>query len=368
MYSLIPGGAERLVVDLANELAENNELKLFVLRDEINKHNSFYKADISKKVTYLNLKIREGFKPHLSWTFYKLLKKEQPDIVHCHLNLICYFFLSALLLHKRIRFVYTIHTSVEKELINKFGGLIPKFFFKRNFIFPVAVSNETKKSYEAFYKLDNASIIYNGRDTISKSDGYKEVQKEINALKPNSSTLVFCHVGRFCEQKNHEMLISVFNKLRQNGYDVILLIVGFSQKSARKLKTIANDHIHFLGLKKNTGDYLYASDAFCLSSISEGMPITLIEAFACGCIPICTPVGGSIDLIKHRETGFLSRTTSEEDYLEAIIQFIKHGKEIDKNRLVKFYDENFTIEHCAQEYLKLYNSKKPGKQAAGSHK
>jgi len=362
MYSLVPGGAERLVVDLTNELALNNDVKLFVFRDAITAKKSFYKSDINKKVNYVNLKIKEGFKPHLNWTFYKLLKREQPDIVHCHLNLICYFFLSSILLHKRIRFIYTIHTTAENEIVNKFEGSIRRFFFQRNFILPVAVSNETKKSYEAYYKLQNAHIIYNGRDTVYKSAKYEEVVKEINALKPTSSTLVFCHVGRYCKQKNHEMLVSVFNSLRKDNYDIILLIIGFGLDTADELTTAAEKHIHFLGLKKNTEDYLYASDAFCLSSISEGMPITLLEALACGCIPICTPVGGSIDLIKEGETGFLSRTVSEEDYLDAVIRFINHGREIDKKKLVNYYDENFTIEQCAREYMKLYTSNQTANQ------
>ena len=150
------------------------------------------------------------------------------------------------------------------------------------------------------------------------------------------------------------MLISVFNKLRYEGFNVILLIIGDGFEKATDLKALALDHIHFLGLKSNVNDYLYASDAFCLSSVWEGMPISLIEAFACECIPVCTPVGGIVNTIEHGVTVFLSQSVSEKDYLEIIKQFIKLRKSINKELLSSFYLENLRIEQCAANYMKLY--------------
>ena len=68
------------------------------------------------------------------------------------------------------------------------------------------------------------------------------------------------------------------------------------------------------------------SDAFCLSSNFEGMPISLIEAFACGCPSVCTPVGGIVNCVRHGETGFLSKSLSEDDYLQAVREFLKSGQ------------------------------------------
>ena len=90
-----------------------------------------------------------------------------------------------------------------------------------------------------------------------------------------------------------------------------LLIIGEGFDRASELKKLANKNIHFIGIKTNVPDYLYASDAFCLSSNFEGMPISLIEAFACGCPSICTPVGGIVNSVKHGVTGFLSKSLSE---------------------------------------------------------
>jgi glycosyltransferase involved in cell wall biosynthesis len=356
IYSLVPGGAERFVVDLTNQLAENNNIVLFTLRDDAVGIQGFYAHEISDKVTHKNLKISPGFKPWLVWTFYRILKKEKPDVVHCHLNLINYFFLSSLLLHKKVRFIYTVHNSAGTEVFSAMEKALMKFFFNYRFFIPVAISDETKKSYQAYYKLNDIDVINNGRKFEDKSIHYNEVLEEIKTLKPTRDTLAFCHVARYDElQKNQKMLVSAFNKLKDEGCDVILLIIGEGFENAPQLMGIANEHIHFLGIKSNVNDYLLASDAFCLSSNFEGMPISLIEAFACGCTPICTPVGGSVNAIKNGVTGFLSKTVSEDDYLEAIRQFIKHRKSINKDDLIRYYKDNFSIQKCARSYLNLYS-------------
>jgi glycosyltransferase involved in cell wall biosynthesis len=367
VYSLGAGGAERFVLDLTNELAENNETVIFTLRDSTIGNNGFYLPDISKNVKYVDLKIKEGFKPSLVWRFYKILKSEKPDIVHCHLNLVNYFFLLSIVFRKKIRFIYTIHNAAESEV--KFQHAAPtklkfaieravrKFFFRHRFFIPVAISAETKSSYQEYYKLKDVLVIYNGRKFSGKSKEYESVVNEIEALKSTPRSLVFCHIARYHEQKNQKMLVSVFNTLRKEGNDIILLIIGDEFNSAPELKASAMDHIHFLGIRSNATDYLYASDAFCLSSIYEGMPISLIEAFACACIPICTPVGGCINTIENGITGYLSKSVSEADYLEAIKQFIGSRLTIDKENLIKIYHDRFSIEQCTDSYLKLYSGK-----------
>lgn len=265
-----------------------------------------------------------------------------------------YFFLLSIIYHNKIKFIYTVHNSAETEVGSRAERLIRRFFFKNRYFLPVAISDETKKSFMTFYKLDKVDVIYNGRKFVGKSIDYGKVVNEIAELKPSDKSLIFCHVSRYDEkQKNQKMLISAFNKLRDEGFDVVLLVIGWGFENAIDLKEMANDSIHFLGSKSNVNDYLYASDAFCLSSVFEGMPISLIEALACGCVPICTPVGGIVNAIEHKVTGFISNTVSETDYLEALKQFIKYGTSIDRNKLVKYYHENFSIEQCASKYLEL---------------
>lgn len=86
IYSLVPGGAERFVVDLSNELARDNKVLLYTLRDDSINDHAFYLDSLNKQIEYFNLKIKPGFKPYLIWLFYKILRQHKPDVVHCHLT------------------------------------------------------------------------------------------------------------------------------------------------------------------------------------------------------------------------------------------------------------------------------------------
>jgi len=121
------------------------------------------------------------------------------------------------------------------------------------------------------------------------------------------------------------------------------------------LKSIACDKVLFFGERHNVFDYLLNADAFCLSSIYEGMPISLIEALACGCTPICTPVGGIVNTIENGKTGYLSNSISDLDYYNSILNYLENKEEIKKEDLEKYYISRFSIEECVKNHLLIYN-------------
>jgi glycosyltransferase involved in cell wall biosynthesis len=135
---------------------------------------------------------------------------------------------------------------------------------------------------------------------------------------------------------------------------LLIIGTGFDSELGRELRNLACGNIIFLGEKHNVSDYLLNSDAFCLSSVREGMPISLIEAFACGCIPICTPVGGLRNMIENGKTGYLSKSIAEDDYYLSILSYLGNKEQIKKLDLIQYYHTRFSIEQCVNKYLSLY--------------
>lgn len=356
IYSLASGGAERFIVDLSNELSEkNNEVFLCTLLNDSKKNFGFYSKEISSKVKYRNLKFKEGFSIINIYYLWKVIKEIKPDIVHCHLNVINYL-LPLSIIFRKIEFIQTIHNDAPREVNTKIEFYLRKFFYSLGLIKVITISNETTQSFIKYFKSQNYCQIYNGRKHPIATEQFEEVKTFFKELRLKKS-LIFIHVGRCNKQKNQDMLINVFNRLIKEGKSVALLIVGadFDTEMGQNLKKISSRDIYFLGQKENVADYYLNSDAFCLSSVHEGMPITLIEAFACGCVPICTPVGGIIDSIDNKITGYLSKTVSGEDYYDAIMTFMNNKEKINKEHLIEFYNSKFSIAECTNQHIEFFN-------------
>ncbi len=358
IYSLHQGGAERFVVDLSNELSKSNNVTIITFRDDKNEVNSFFKKEINKNVNYINFPIKKGFRIIDIVKINRLINTLNPNIIHAHLDTI-YYFMFKPIFNKNIKIFHTIHNDAIFDGRKKMASSIRKLFYKFNIVRPITISIDSDLSYRSFYKTGNPILINNGRRKPIKSNNYDLVKQEISDLKRNQNDLVFIHLSRYNEyQKNHSLLIKVFNRLLIEENNLILLIIGrnYDSKEAKKLKDLANDRIYFLGGKENIGDYLIQSDASCLTSNFEGLPISLLESIACGVVPICTPVGGIKNIIKHGETGYLSNSISEEEYLKVVKEFINSPNKISKTKLIEYFEENFSIEMCADEYLKAFSN------------
>ena len=92
VYSLSSGGAEKFVVDLANQLAENgNDVTICMLLEE-KENRIFNKQFLSSKVNFISLGFDNGFALSKCSRVDNFIRSKKPDIVHCHLNVIPYIF------------------------------------------------------------------------------------------------------------------------------------------------------------------------------------------------------------------------------------------------------------------------------------
>lgn len=98
--------------------------------------------------------------------------------------------------------------------------------------------------------------------------------------------LVICNIGRVCYQKNHELLINIFQRIREKETDAKLLLVGtgelIEEVRAQVNRLSLSKSVFFLGARKDIPDLLSASDVFVLTSRYEGLPVVLVEAQANG--------------------------------------------------------------------------------------
>lgn len=350
--TLASGGAEKFVVDLCNELTElGHEVHLITL-SESEKRYTFNKQFLDNKVNYHCLNVSTQFRFSTIFKLEKLICDIGPDVVNSHLNFI--YCCKLALTKKNIRFYYTLHNLAPMCIGKEPFKLMAKYIFSKNAIHPITISEECAKSYTEYFDLPKPVVITNGRAKGTLSGKYNDVLSEISSYKKDCNTKVFVHVARCHPQKNQELLIKSFNRIIADNYNAILLIIGskFNSDLGKNLQRQACANIHFIGEKSNVSDYLACSDYFCLSSKYEGLPISLLEALSWGITPVCTPVGGIVDVIKDGISGYLSQDLSVSAYTNALERAIQNP--LSKDSLIKMYSDTYSMSLCAKKYIAIY--------------
>lgn len=354
--SMSGGGIEAMICGLVNEMAKTNDVTLCTIF-EVDKRNVF-EQKLSPLVHRKTLgKHKPGFSLKELFKIYAFIKDGKYDVVHIH-GFFYYFAMAVYLLHDKVKFVYTIHSDALKENSTwdrRFLAL-KKFAFKHKYIHSVTISQESKRSFTAFYGLDS-TLIYNGIPEYVATNNVGKLKE----YRRTNKTKLFFHPGRITEAKNQLVLVKAFDRIIKKGDDVVLLIAGGKQDMQiwSSIEPYLSDRIIYLGERTDVRDLLAEADAFCLPSIWEGMPVTLLEALSVGCVPICSPVGGIPEVITDGVNGFMSNDSCEESYYNVLCRILQCDEaemyRIRKNCLASF--EKYRIAEVVKKYISVYQSR-----------
>lgn len=344
------GGAERFVCELSGQLNKQSGIQCQVATLYRRDFNCFYKLNDDIFATDFNKKA--GFDLRCLYHVYKFIEANKYTVVHAHINAILYIFLAAFLL-PRVRFVATIHSDAYFEAPSKLDRLIRKLLFKSRRVQAVTISEESSTSFKQLYRI-SAPMIYNGLSEYTKPIVFEKV----TTLDDN---IVFIHPASCQPVKNQQLLFSAFQKLASKYKNVKLLWFGNNttyQDLFTELSQYFSDQIIYCGCVDNMRDYMAKADAVCLSSYKEGMPMSIIEAFSVGCVPIVTPAGGCVNMVSHEVNGFIASSFDLDDYYNILERFVLLSPEKlneMKRASCKSFDK-YTIVDCANHYINIYTS------------
>ncbi len=311
--STIYGGVEKIVVDTLNEISKYNDCCLVVPK------GCLYKEKLSSSVKiYEYESYDKRYNIFLYLELYKIFKNY--DIVHSHAakaTQITY------ILSKFLPFVHiaTKHNIRKGKIFNKIKNVI-------------SVSTEVAKTI-----THDTKTLYFGLPLISL-----EKQKQ--------DIFTITAIGRLDPIKGFDSLINEVSKL---NFDFRLNIIGDGKQKEILEKLIISknlqNRVFLLGFKDNIIQYLKNSDLQVISSISEGLPITLIEGLLYCPIIISTPVGGIKEVI-HED--FLAKI---DDFSQKINYTYLNYNESIKNFALKHNSikERFRFDTYESELFSYYN-------------
>lgn len=234
--------------------------------------------------------------------------------------------------------------------------------YTETFLWKKLTSWAYRKSDYCFFQLKNACEFYGGK---IKEKSYiipnPFVSKDIIIPYQGQRANTIVSAGRFSPEKCYDILISAFANVVKIYPDYKLILYGDGpllhkyKKQASKLNIL--DKIEFPGYVKSVPEAIRKDGIFVLSSLSEGIPNSLIEAMSVGipCISTnCTP-GGPNFLMKNGERGILVPVMNVEAMTESICKLIAdkqladyYGvkakevvKELEESRISKMWENAF---------------------------
>lgn len=352
--SLADGGIESMICHLSNEMVKTNDVTVCTIFAP--KAKDTLERMLDPRIKRVSLgKVKPGFSLSEIFKIYRFIRSGNFDAVQIH-GFFYYYALTVLLLCFRVKFFYTVHNDAYKENVSWDRLLLPlkRWCFRRKYLRPITISRVSQDSFVQMYNNIESALIYNGikRKDIQITDDI------LSKYKVTPSTKVFIHAGRITLQKNQLVLCRAFHRLIEEGQDVVLLIAGANQDDEifKALESYFSQRIVFLGSRNDVVELMSQADAMCLSSIWEGLPVTLLEALSVGCVPICSPVGGIVDVVKDGYNGLLSDDSSESAYYNTLCRYLSMtASEIDemKHNCVTSFTP-YDIKHTAAMYVEQY--------------
>lgn len=125
------------------------------------------------------------------------------------------------------------------------------------------------------------NLIYNGVE--AKNYFFSQENRDFYRRQLGiESKIVMSNIGRFSYQKNHEFLIQIFDAFHRKHSDSVLVLVGNGELENNLKEQVKDlgleEHVYFLGLRKDVPQLLSAFDLLVMPSRFEGLPVTMVEA------------------------------------------------------------------------------------------
>lgn len=168
-------------------------------------------------------------------------------------------------------------------------------------------------------------------------------------------------VGRLSPEKNIALLIRALANCRVANAAIEVFIVGEGHLRThleRLAKGLECEHkVHFLGYRSDVPDLMKSADLLVIPSLTEGLPITLLEAMRSGLPIAASAVGGIPEALDHGRAGYLFNPNSEDELVNALDHFVT-GK-INRAKTAELAEQRFreiyTGELMAKKYLSVYS-------------
>jgi len=297
-------------------------------------------------------RMKSGFNISGMWKILAWAKDN--EITHLHSHGFKFNVLIGLIpaiLRKPFHWTVTVHGFIPAPLFTK--AFIYQFLDKK--LSPKAntlcLVSPAMAQMTDFARVRNKVVVLNGIDP--KSVSARTQKKFINTTR-------FLFVGRLSAEKGIFNLLESFAQVIKQGATATLTLMGDGPLKADVLAKIEqhqlSEHVIMKGFVDEPAQYFHQYDALVMPSLTEGVPITLLEAMREHLPIIASKVGGIPFVLGHDYDYFITPEISEELQLTMsnFIALSQKDKQALAQRNADLFIQRFTAKAMHQAYMKIY--------------
>lgn len=346
--SLGSGGAEKLVVDICNELSSESSVGLYTL----NSHNNFFLEKLNKRVLHHQNNSNNRYNLKHIYNLFKIIKNY--DIVHAHLFPPLYIISLISIFYPKKSFVFTEHNTSNNRRKLTFFKLIERFIYN-NFDLITCISKGTKENLEAWIgKRSNIILLYN---SINLKNINKAKPSQLNFFSEGNN-VILTMVGSFNNnQKRQQDIIKALPLLPKNYK---LLLIGDGPKKVEYENLVEDlqlsDRVIFLGRRKDVYEILKSSDYGIIASEWEGFGLVALEYMGCNIPSLGSNVPGLNEVITNDlclfKVGSPKDIAKKITFLEQNL-LSKQSIILEQNQILKKFDIEKNISLLTSKYKSI---------------
>ena len=354
-------GGDAQMYTVYNLLKDNNDLTQYILCPENAALAEICKNDGANFFTYKKNALKLL---NLVTAILKICRREKIDIIHIHdstaLNagLIATHFLkkTTTLVLSRKR-----NNPIKDKFLNRYKYSHPKITKI------VSVSKAVEAIFDNIIKDKSKLItIYDAIDVsfFVKNKSKNLIHKEFNL---SVETKIVGNISALTGQKDIFTFIDTARKIidkKPQDINVKFVVIGDGQQRKELNKHVISnnlqDEIIFMGYRNNVQELLPEFDIFLSSSLTEGLPLTIYEAFASKVSVVTTNAGGIREIVKNGVTGYISNLRDSESLANGVLKLL-NDKEISntiKENAFNLVSENHDLNSMKKNYYSFYSSLK----------
>ena len=357
------GGAERVVLNLIRGLDRSQ----FIPHIAWFHGQALYPFSELRETPMYALNKRDGLDLKTMLTIFNIIRQENINLVNPH-HFMPLLFAFPVCKATRTKLIYTEHSVWEAAQVSGIWRAVSQFLLMRTDAV-VGVSPEISAFLQKKYGLPEQKVraILNGIDTQMFAPMHQNNNLR-STLGLEDSHIAIGMTGNFRKVKNHHFLINAFALISSRFPNARLVLIGqgFSGDPENIEKDIhalirkygIADKVLFLGYRDDVHAVLPCLDIFCLTSFKEGLPLSLIEAMACGLPVVGTDVEGIRVVIESGRNGFLVENHDSGDLARVLSILIadrplreRMGKEGRKDA-----ERYYSLTRFSRQYNQLFAS------------